>query len=319
MRFAAAFLLLFSLPVHAIEFARPIDCLLGEECFIQKYVDMAEKDAYGDYRCGHLSSDKHKGTDIRLRNYPAMEAGVNVLAAADGMVANLRDGEPDINVKDNPHYDDSRGCGNIVILRHEDGYETFYCHMKQNSIAVQKGQHIKTGDVLGKVGLSGNTQFPHLHFGVKKDGKDIDPFNQQQLETGCQMNERAGSLWKNTPPYAKTTILSLGVHDGKADAENARKGEYSNLALPPKAGAMVGWVDVMAPKKDDVVTITIVKPDGSNRSFDTTIPKDKAQWFQFSGMKRKTDFWDSGEYRLKVTVTRGEEIITQEEKAFVVK
>ena len=63
-----------------------------------------------------------------------------------------------------------RECGNGVVIQHNDGFETQYCHMAQGSITVSTGQTC-CGHTLGKVGLSGQTQFPHLHVAVRKDGK----------------------------------------------------------------------------------------------------------------------------------------------------
>ena len=57
-------------------FSLPIDCEIGVSCFIQNYVDRDPTPGRADYRCGHLSYDKHKGTDIRIRDLVAMRGGV---------------------------------------------------------------------------------------------------------------------------------------------------------------------------------------------------------------------------------------------------
>src|SRR5690606_21465600 len=49
-----------------IVFAWPVNCDVGRDCFIQQYVDHDAGDGYSDYRCGPLSYDTHKGTDIRI-------------------------------------------------------------------------------------------------------------------------------------------------------------------------------------------------------------------------------------------------------------
>ena len=65
------------------------------------------------------------------------------------------------------------GYGNIVRITHDNGYETMFAHM--SSIDVQVGQTVKAGDVVGKVGSTGRSTGPHLHYEIRKDGTPIDP------------------------------------------------------------------------------------------------------------------------------------------------
>ena len=89
-----------------------------------------------------------------------MRAGVAVLAVADGKVTGVRDGEKDINPSDRQSGDCWQGMReNGVFLRHPHGWDTQYCHLASGSVSVSKGQHVKRGQVLGKVGLSGATEF----------------------------------------------------------------------------------------------------------------------------------------------------------------
>jgi len=81
-------------------FAAPIACAVGEECFVQNFVDTDPGPGAKDFACGTLTSDGHKGTDIRLKNYVEMEHGVDVLAAAPGTVLRIRDGMDDVSVKE---------------------------------------------------------------------------------------------------------------------------------------------------------------------------------------------------------------------------
>lgn len=63
-------------------------------------------------------------------------------------------------------------CGNYVVIRHEHDEYSFYGHMIQNSVIVQKGQIVKQGDMLGKIGNVGFSGAPHLHFHLM-DGADF--------------------------------------------------------------------------------------------------------------------------------------------------
>jgi murein DD-endopeptidase MepM/ murein hydrolase activator NlpD len=65
------------------------------------------------------------------------------------------------------------GYGNIVRITHDNGYETMFAHMSE--INVQVGQTVKAGDIVGKVGSTGRSTGPHLHYEIRKDGTPIDP------------------------------------------------------------------------------------------------------------------------------------------------
>lgn len=64
--------------------------------------------------------------------------------------------------------------GNYVIITHESGYQSLYGHM--SSISVKRGQQIVQGGLIGRVGNTGYSTGPHLHFSVYKNGKMVDPF-----------------------------------------------------------------------------------------------------------------------------------------------
>ena len=63
--------------------------------------------------------------------------------------------------------------GNFVIMSHPDGYQTLYAHL--NSISVRQGSSVTQGSRVGLLGSTGYSTGPHLHFGVFKNGKAIDP------------------------------------------------------------------------------------------------------------------------------------------------
>lgn len=58
-------------------------------------------------------------------------------------------------------------CGNHIIIKHPHNEYSFLCHFEKNSILVHEGELVKEGQVLGKVGNSGNTQGPHIHFHIQ--------------------------------------------------------------------------------------------------------------------------------------------------------
>ncbi|MDB5101606.1 MAG: peptidase [Cyanobacteria bacterium RYN_339] len=65
------------------------------------------------------------------------------------------------------------GYGNAVVLRHPNGYETLYGHAQE--LLVSKGQRVNAGDTIARVGSTGLSTGPHLHYELHKDGQAVDP------------------------------------------------------------------------------------------------------------------------------------------------
>ncbi len=98
----------------------------------------------------------HKGLD--LVNYGGCFRDP-AYAAADGVV--LFSGNK------------GNGYGNYVIIDHGNGVQTFYAHF--DSCSVSTGDVVKAGDEVGKIGSTGRSTGPHLHFEIKIDGVSVDP------------------------------------------------------------------------------------------------------------------------------------------------
>ena len=69
------------------------------------------------------------------------------------------------------------GYGNMVLINHGDGYKTRYAHMITGSMTVSVGQYVEAGQTIGKVGSTGNSTGPHLHFEVIYNGEALNPAN----------------------------------------------------------------------------------------------------------------------------------------------
>ena len=98
----------------------------------------------------------HKGTDF------AAPVGTPILATANGtVIESTRRG----------------GNGKFVKIRHNATYSTQYLHMSKRMVKV--GDFVKQGDVIGKVGMTGNTSGPHVCYRFWKNGRQVDPFRQK--------------------------------------------------------------------------------------------------------------------------------------------
>jgi murein DD-endopeptidase MepM/ murein hydrolase activator NlpD len=67
------------------------------------------------------------------------------------------------------------GYGHTVIIRHSGGYKSLYAHLSRYNKRIRVGSWVKQGDVIGYVGSSGRSTGPHLHFGLYKNGRAVNP------------------------------------------------------------------------------------------------------------------------------------------------
>src|SRR5687767_667340 len=141
-----------------------------------------------------------------------MAKGFRVLAAADGKVRAIRDSMADVSFRDiGKDAIKGREAGNGVAIDHGNGWETQYSHLRRGSVMVKPGESVRRGQLLGLVGLSGWTEFPHLHLTVRYQGRKIDPFVGTGAHTGCGLGE---PLWEakalEAMKYVPTGMLAAG-------------------------------------------------------------------------------------------------------------
>ena len=67
------------------------------------------------------------------------------------------------------------GYGNVVIIAHRDGYRTLYAHLSKFRRGIRRGKYVKQGQIIAYVGSTGLSTGPHLHFGLYKNGRAINP------------------------------------------------------------------------------------------------------------------------------------------------
>lgn len=279
----------------------PIDCALGHSCFIQQYADHDLGPGASDYRCSVRTYDGHDGTDIRVPSLAVAKRGVRIIAAAAGIVRGARDGMPDGSLSGPGTGVAGRECGNGVVLMHPGGRETQYCHMAAHSITVSVGQEVAAGQTLGRVGLSGDTAFPHLHFSVRDGGREIDPF-----DPVAKCGSKVPGLW--TPAaraaleYGRSDLLNAGFAGDEVTRDQIENERVSVAAV--QSNALVAYVRLIGLQAGDVLTLVLTAPDGTIlvRS-DRTMDRNKAEWISFAGSRRFTGHWPKGRYVAAVTLT----------------
>ena len=67
------------------------------------------------------------------------------------------------------------GYGNVIKIRHRDGFLTLYAHLHKFRRGIRRGKYVKKGQVIGYIGSTGMSTGPHLHFGLYKNGRPINP------------------------------------------------------------------------------------------------------------------------------------------------
>lgn len=306
----------------------PVACDLGRTCFVQNYVDLDPGKSVRTADCGQASYDGHKGTDFRLMN---TGEHATVLAAAPGQVRALRNDMPDRLVRsqaDRLAVRD-RECGNGVVLTHDDGWETQYCHLRQGSVSVAVGDVVQRGQALGEVGYSGLAAFAHVHLTVRKDGETVDPF----LGTAERTKERAGAcaaasappvpqqagLWTEPEEAllrdAGGTLIEVGFAGRPVDTRQLETGQVARPAAA--APALVFFARLINLKPGDRIALELTGPDGLVASTEgKPMDRHKAQWVAFAGRKSPPGGWPAGTYTGEAALVRAGKVLQRTSSTF---
>ncbi len=295
--------------------ALPLDCTLGETCFIEDYVDADPTFAQHDYTCGLKSRDGHQGTDIALLSENEIDRGVTVRAAAAGTVQAVRDG-----VADEPYTAEvaarikGQECGNAVRIAHDNGYQTLYCHLKRGSLSVTRGERVEAGAPLGQVGMSGQSNFAHLHFTLLRDAETIDPFNAGASQT-CGAD--SGSLWLETPDYARAGLFTAGFSTSVPRLTHVQSGAARReTARPDHDIVLYGFA--FHSEDGDQMGFSASGPEGEIFSQTQTIEDGMAQLFRASGRRAPDGGWPTGAYTGHVTLLRDGVILARRHATILV-
>ena len=286
----------------------PAQCRFGETCWVANYVDADSGPEAKDFRCGPRTYNGHDGVDLAIKDLHVMAQGVPVVEVAPGTIRRLRDGVADVGLSNEASAETVAGreCGNGVVIDHGNGWETQYCHMKHNSLQVKAGQRVERGSRLGLIGLSGKTEFPHVHLTVRHDGHVIDPFTGGTQDVACGTPGRA--LWRDPAVgYEEVALYNVGFAASEPFVDAIRQGQPSEVAMPLDAPALVLWVDLFGVQEQDVLEFRITGPDGQlvlDRGLQ--LDRTQARHFAYAGLRRPRTGWAAGLYNGDVTFRRGQ-------------
>ena len=218
------------------KFVTPIGGTPFEDWAIVNYVDVdpafrGVKDARG----GPYAYDGHEGVDFTLPNFVAMDRGVPALAAADGVVLQVRDGHPDRYSGDvNDPETRPTTPPNLVRIEHPGGLRTSYLHLKKDSVTVKPGERVTAGQTIGLVGSSGVSSGPHLHFELhSREGAHPQQIARRGGRVVATLRDPK-RWWKSPLPYAGDVfgVLDHGVTTSEPTEEII-------MQRPADAGAFV--------------------------------------------------------------------------------
>ena len=242
----------------------PMNGTNGNKWVINNYVDLNTNntlllDFVGNMNALARTYDNHRGVDIDISSFREMDDNSAVVrAAANGEVIFVREDQPDRNMIS---LNSCTATWNVVTLRHTNGFETIYGHLKRNSVSVEVGDKVKAGDKLGVAGSSGCSTHPHLHFQAKNCSGDA-------FETF------AASMWENPPLYnAESWVMDIMLRGGSLPTVNQIKDPAPNENVVVSPGGTLGIGLSLSAHGGDVVLIKILDP-GLNEfaSWTWTVP-----------------------------------------------
>ena len=163
-------------------------------------------------RTGYGSTN-HRGLD-----FAGVKQGTPILAAGGGTVTFTgRAGD----------------AGNMVVIDHGGGIVTRYMHMEDGSISVKNGAQVNQEQMIGRVGSTGSSSGPHLHFEVLRNGKQEDPRSYLNVVRAPSSEQKA------TPSRAQLMEASNDKYQKYFDAlkPNPKRGSNGLVILPSAAPA----------------------------------------------------------------------------------
>ena len=217
-----------------------------------------------DYNGGERTYDlasgyNHQGTDLVAWPFGWVKVALNqveVVAAAAGTIVMKEDGNFDRECA--ADFEEEREA-NYVAVAHQDGSLALYGHLKKGSLTKKKeGDTVDQGEVLGILGSSGYSGYPHLHFEVYDPSENlIDPF------AGPHNQMNSTSWWSKQPPYYDPELLAIMTHSAQPLGGQCKNAERPNVARRFAPGDDVYVAAYLRDlRRKQRVRYTVLEPDG---------------------------------------------------------
>ena len=297
----------------------PVDCRLGDDCFVQQMPDIDPGGAILDPLCGKASYRGHDGWDIRLRSIKDIGHGA-VLSVADGTVLRVRDGVPDRIFDRSQDKDllDGKECGNGVVVEHASGIVSQYCHLMQGSVAVRQGASIGKGERLGLIGASGLAEFPHVHLSIRREGVTVEPLTGRPLRQGAKTcGDTTDGLFEPAVEHllskSPTAIIDSGLANAPPELPNlVREGGPPLVKL---SEPIVVWVWAINVEQGSLFKVRLLDPDRTPILDIQTraLEGRKANYLAYVGGKHSAR---AGVYDLRVELLAGTRIVQSTARSF---
>ncbi len=245
-----------------IELGFPVLCNYEENCWIVNYPDNG---SIQDYKGGKITYKNNKGVDIAVKTVSDLKNGIPVISAQDGEVVFVRNDVPDNyplgpeNASEEPPF-----YGNAVVIEHNNGWKTAYFHLKKGSIRVKPGDFAGKGKKIARMGLSGNTNFPCLHFAVIYDKSYFDPFSGLELANKEKLKQYK-PFWsasvKETLKYREVIIPNIGVSQEEPSLFSIKEGKYEDIEIMNDTPELFFWVRGFHFIPNDLIKINLINPE----------------------------------------------------------
>ena len=226
----------------------PLDGANGRDWMINNYVDLdPSSPGLADFR-GRTGArartyDGHQGLDIDIPSFREMDDGRAVIhAVAAGVVEQVIDNQPDRNITCAGHW-------NVVRVRHDNGFEILYGHIRRGSARVRPGQRVTPGTPLAIAGSAGCSTQPHLHLEVRDCAG-------QAVET-----LRHDGAWRNPPvDEPPSAVMDVMIVDGDVpEVAQIKDPAPDPTVIEPDGTLGVGLS--LAARGGDLITATLIAPD----------------------------------------------------------
>lgn len=198
-------------------------------------------------------SENHKGLDVVGKGYTV----ANITAHSDGEVVELR-------TNCNSH-EEGGSYGNYIKLKHNDGYYTLYAHIAYGTIKVKKGDKVKKGSILGRMGDTGYAFGIHLHWEVR-DTKDVRINPTEYLNKDLPKNPEPTPTYKwNTGDYVSINGVYVSSDSKEKLTPAVDHGKITRIVEARNPYLLndgnIGWVndDCITGRYDEASLLLLVK------------------------------------------------------------